>query len=121
MARLRLHTRNEFASALLAIPMADRLRGDVVFDEPLSDYSLWHVLTRLVNEAIEASQWDTVRPLLDLYDAVERAGPGSEMYASSWVAFLEDVRPVGQKAVARPLAARAPAFSAAIQRDRGMR
>jgi hypothetical protein len=88
--RPRLTTRQAFLETLRTV-----LREDPPLappsDQPGAGYALWTVLLERVNNAIAASDWPRVRSLLELYDAVERAGSRGEMYEASYVAFLEDI------------------------------
>jgi hypothetical protein len=119
-----IRTKQEFHDALCAAsPRADaELQSLSPIKEPGTEYQLWGVLLRLVHAAIDAADWNAVRSLLALYDAVERAGKRGEMYESSYVAFLEDVTLPKDPAALRQFWRHAPPlFTTAIQKDRGLR
>lgn len=122
MSRLRIKTREDFVDALHAIPFAAaRIRGHVLLDEPLSEYSLWHLSKELVHEALDESNWPALRSLLALYDAVKQAGPRSEMYEASYVAFIGDIRIPVDPAQRRELWPHAPpVFATEIKKVRGL-
>ena len=118
--RARLSTRQEFLESLRSVLKEDPPLTTPV-DRPGADYALWAALLSRVNDSIAAADWGRVRDLLELYDAVERAGQRGEMYEASYVAFLEDVRLPSDPAALREFWRYAPPlFSAALKRDRGL-
>jgi hypothetical protein len=119
--RHRLTTRQEFLQALSSV-LQETPTLTTPLDAPGADYALWALLLWRVNDAIAASDWSRLRSMLELYDAVERAGGRGEMHEASYVAFLEDVRLPGNPAMLREFWRHAPPlFAAAVKRDRGLR
>jgi hypothetical protein len=129
MAKLTIHSQLEFRDAMSAIPFArkwmeplQRLNLLQEIGQPTAPYGLWHELLDCVREAMDASDWPALRSLLAIYDAVERAGERSEMYESSYVAFLEDLPLPKDPAQLREFWRHCPPLlMAELKRDRGIR
>ena len=84
-------------------------------------YGLWHELLAIVNELMLAGRYSQLRPLLAIYDAVERTGVKGEMWETSYVAFLEDLKLPGEQASLRQFWMNCPPrLEAALKQDRAI-
>ena len=122
----RIRTCDEFEAALRRVPFAQARLPDLDWLVTTGDmtgraYGLWHLLLRLVHDAIAQRDWWSVGELLKLYDSVQLAGRRGEMSEASYVAFLEDVRLPDDPAELRKFwQACPPVFLREIQEHRGI-